>query len=45
VMGDNHQMLEVFANSGFRTRDRYDAGTVRVTIDLAESSSDVNDKT
>jgi GNAT superfamily N-acetyltransferase len=45
VMGDNHQMLEVFANSGFRTRDRYDAGTVRVTIDLAESSSDFSDKT
>jgi GNAT superfamily N-acetyltransferase len=44
VMGDNHQMLEVFANSGFRTRDRYDAGTVRVTIDLAESSSDFSDK-
>ena len=45
VMGDNHQMLEVFANSGFRTRDRYDAGTVRVTLDLAESTSDFDDKT
>jgi len=45
VMGDNHQMLEVFANSGFRTRDRYDAGTVRVTLDLAESPGDSGDKT
>lgn len=45
VMGDNHQMLEVFANSGFRTRDYYDAGTVRVTLDLTESPSDVGDKT
>jgi len=40
VMGDNHQMLEVFANSGFRTRDSYDAGTVRVTLDLVDSSID-----
>ena len=39
VMGDNHQMLEVFANSGFRTRDRYDAGTVRVTLDLSDPVS------
>ena len=45
VMGDNHQMLEVFANSGFRTRDRYDAGTVRVTLDLGESPTDFGDKT
>ena len=45
VMGDNHQMLEVFANSGFRTRDNYDAGTVRVTLDLTESPSDFGDKT
>ena len=44
VMGDNHQMLEVFANSGFRTHDHYDAGTVRVTLDLAESPSDFGDK-
>jgi len=40
VMGDNHQMLEVFANSGFRTRDSYEAGTVRVTLDLADSPPD-----
>jgi GNAT superfamily N-acetyltransferase len=45
VMGDNHQMLEVFANSGFRSRDHYDAGTVRVTLDLAESSGDFGDNT
>jgi RimJ/RimL family protein N-acetyltransferase len=45
VMGDNHQMLEVFANSGFRTRDYYDAGTVRVTLDLTESPSDFGEKT
>jgi len=45
VMGGNHQMLEVFANSGFRARDRYDAGTVRVTLDLTESPSDFGDKT
>ena len=45
VMGDNHQMLEVFANSGFRSRDRHDAGTVRVTLDLAESPSNFGDKT
>ena len=43
VMGDNHQMLEVFANSGFRTRDRYDAGTVRVTLDLADSPRDFDE--
>ena len=45
VMGDNHQMLEVFANSGFRTHDYYDAGTVRVTLDLTESLSDFGEKT
>ena len=45
VMGDNHQMLEVFANSGFRSRDRYDAGTVRVTLDLPESPGDFGHKT
>ena len=44
VMGDNHQMLEVFANSGFRTHDLYDAGTVRVTLELGESPTDSGDK-
>jgi GNAT superfamily N-acetyltransferase len=34
VMGDNQQMLEVFANSGFRMHDSYDSGVVRVMLDL-----------
>lgn len=37
VMGDNQQMLEVFAHSGFRAHDSYDGGTVRVVLDLPES--------
>lgn len=45
VMGDNHQMLEVFANSGFRTSDSYEAGTVRVTLDLAEAPLDGGEET
>ena len=45
VMGDNHQMLEVFANSGFQNSDRYDAGTVRVTLDLAKPPGHFGDKT
>ncbi len=36
VMGDNKQMLEVFANSGFQSHDSYDGGTVRVTMDLGK---------
>ncbi|HKN01392.1 MAG TPA: GNAT family N-acetyltransferase [Candidatus Binataceae bacterium] len=34
VMGGNKQMLEVFANSGFRTHDSHESGTVRVLLDL-----------
>lgn len=34
VMGDNKQMLEVFAHSGFRIEDAYDSGIVRVSLDL-----------
>ncbi|MGO9605484.1 MAG: N-acetyltransferase family protein [Candidatus Binataceae bacterium] len=34
VMGGNKQMLEVFANSGFRTHDSHESGTVRVVMDL-----------
>ncbi len=37
VMGDNKQMLEVFANSGFLTHDSYESGVVRVTLDLDRS--------
>ncbi|HUN57116.1 MAG TPA: GNAT family N-acetyltransferase [Candidatus Binataceae bacterium] len=34
VLGSNHQMLEVFANSGFHVHDAYDTGTVHVSLDL-----------
>jgi GNAT superfamily N-acetyltransferase len=34
VMGDNTQMLEVFANSGYQSHDSYEGGTVRVSLDL-----------
>ena len=34
VMGDNTQMLEVFANSGYRARDSYEGGTVKVSLEL-----------
>src|SRR5262249_54965361 len=38
VMGSNAQMLEVFADSGFRIHDSHDAGMVRVRLDLGDSS-------
>jgi GNAT superfamily N-acetyltransferase len=34
VMSNNHQMLEVFANSGFREHDSYESGVVRVILDI-----------
>ena len=34
VMGDNTQMLEVFANSGYQAHDSYEGGTVKVSLDL-----------
>jgi len=34
VMGDNTQMLEVFANSGYRVSDSYEGGTVKVVLEL-----------
>ncbi len=37
VMGSNRQMLEVFANSGFRERDSFESGTVRVTLEIGPS--------
>ncbi len=37
VMGSNTQMLEVFANSGFRVRDSYESGTMRVSLEIGPS--------
>ena len=37
VMGSNRQMLEVFANSGFRECDSFESGTVRVTLEIGPS--------
>ena len=37
VMGSNRQMLEVFANSGFRERDSFESGAVRVTLEIVPS--------
>jgi GNAT superfamily N-acetyltransferase len=34
VLGNNHQMLEVFANSGFSVHDSYESGVVHVTLDI-----------
>jgi GNAT superfamily N-acetyltransferase len=34
VMGENAQMLEVFANSGFSGHDSYESGTVRVSLKI-----------
>ena len=34
VLGTNHQMLEVFANSGFSFHNSYESGVVRVTLDI-----------
>jgi GNAT superfamily N-acetyltransferase len=42
VMGDNQQMLEVFANSGFQSHDSYDAGAVHVSLDLDEAPKGVS---
>jgi GNAT superfamily N-acetyltransferase len=38
VLGSNHQMLEVFANSGFPSHTSYDAGVVHVSLNIAGSS-------
>jgi GNAT superfamily N-acetyltransferase len=35
VLGSNHQMLELFANSGFRLHDSYDNGAVHVRLSLS----------
>jgi GNAT superfamily N-acetyltransferase len=35
VLGSNHQMLEVFRNSGFRIHDSYESGVVHLSLDLA----------
>lgn len=42
VMGDNSQMLEVFANSGYRTHDSYEGGTVKVSLELEALSDDMS---
>lgn len=34
VLGSNHQMLEVFANSGFPVHDSSEYGVVHVTLDI-----------
>ena len=34
VVGTNHQMLEVFANSGFAVRHSYECGVVHVILDI-----------
>ena len=34
VLGSNHQMLEVFANSGFHIHDSYESGVVHMTLDI-----------
>jgi GNAT superfamily N-acetyltransferase len=34
VLGGNHQMLEVFANSGFQVHDSYEPGVVHVSLDI-----------
>jgi GNAT superfamily N-acetyltransferase len=33
VLGSNQQMLEVFANSGFRVHDSYESGVVHVSLE------------
>jgi len=42
VMGDNTQMLEVFANSGYRAHDSYEGGTVRVSLELEALPEDTS---
>ena len=42
VMGDNSQMLEVFANSGYRAHDSYEGGTVKVSLELEAASDDTS---
>jgi GNAT superfamily N-acetyltransferase len=37
VMGDNKQMLDVFANSGFKVHDSYEGGAVHVVLDLGNA--------
>jgi GNAT superfamily N-acetyltransferase len=34
VLGSNQQMLEVFANSGFRVHNSYEFGVVRVSLEI-----------
>ena len=34
VLGSNHQMLEVFANSGFQVHDSYEPGVVHVSLGI-----------
>jgi GNAT superfamily N-acetyltransferase len=34
VLGSNHQMLEVFANSGLSVHDSYECGVVHVRLDI-----------
>jgi GNAT superfamily N-acetyltransferase len=36
VLGSNHRMLEVFANSGFSIHDSYESGVVHVTLDIGK---------
>ncbi|MBV8773231.1 MAG: N-acetyltransferase [Deltaproteobacteria bacterium] len=36
VLGSNHQMLEVFANSGFSVHDSYECGVVHVTLNIGK---------
>ena len=37
VMSSNRQMLEVFANSGFREHDSFESGSVRVALEIRPS--------
>jgi GNAT superfamily N-acetyltransferase len=39
VLGSNKQMLEVFANSGFRVHDSHESGVVRVSLEIEVPAS------
>jgi GNAT superfamily N-acetyltransferase len=39
VLGRNKQMLEVFANSGFRVHDSHESGVVRVSLEIEVPAS------
>jgi GNAT superfamily N-acetyltransferase len=39
VLSTNQQMLEVFANSGFRVHDSYGSGVVRVSLEIEVPAS------